>query len=361
MFSVRPLATVAMASALALATPVPAGAIVKHPDPARTSRYSQVNLVSDVPGLASLTDPDLVNAWGLSQGPTTPLWVSDNGTDLSTLYDLRVAGTKVQRLIVSIEGGAPTGTVFNSTGSPTAFTVSASGTTGPARFIFAGENGDITAWNGAGTTAVHVAGHAGAIYKGLALVADPTSPRLLAANFHDNRIDVFDAAFMPVPAHHAFRSIGIPHGYAPFNVVVLKGKVYVSYAKQDAARHDDVAGAGHGFINVYNTHGRFLEHLVRRGVLDSPWGMAIAPMGFGSLGGKLLVGNFGNGHIHAFDPRTGRLVSTLRGSNGKPITIDGLWGLLPGNGASAASTDVWFSAGPDGEAHGLLGLLKLAP
>jgi len=360
MFSARPLATVAMASALALATSAPAGATVRHPDPVRTSRYSQVNLVSDVPGLASLKDPNLVNAWGLSQGPTTPLWVSDNGTDQSTLYDYLRPPT-IKPLVVSTEGGAPTGTVFNSTGSTTAFTVSAGNTTGPARFMFAGENGDITAWNGAGTTAVHVAGHAGAVYKGLALVADPTSPRLLAANFHGNRIEVFDSAFMPVRDRHAFRSVGIPHGYAPFNVVVLGGKVYVSYAKQDAAGKDDVEGAGHGFINVYSTHGRFLKHLVRRGVLDSPWGMAIAPMGFGSLSGKLLVGNFGNGRIHAFEPRTGRFLSTLCGSNGTPIRIDGLWGLLPGNGASAASSDVWFSAGPDDEAHGLLGLLKLAP
>ena len=360
MFSARPLATVAMASALALATSAPAGATVRHPDPVRTSRYSQVNLVSDVPGLASLKDPNLVNAWGLSQGPTTPLWVSDNGTDQSTLYDYLRPPT-IKPLVVSTEGGAPTGTVFNSTGSTTAFTVSAGNTTGPARFMFAGENGDITAWNGAGTTAVHVAGHAGAVYKGLALVADPTSPRLLAANFHQNRIDVFDSAFMPVRERHAFRSIGIPHGYAPFNVVVLEDRVYISYAKQDADRHDDVAGPGHGFINVYTTHGRFVRHLVRRGVLDSPWGMAIAPTGFGSLSGKLLVGNFGNGRIHAFDPCSGRLLATLRGSDGKPITIDGLWGLLPGNGSSAASTDVWFSAGPGGEAHGLVGLLKLAP
>ena len=233
MFSARPLATVAMASALALATSGPAGAAVTHPDPVRTSRFSQVNLISDVPGLAPLTDPHLVNAWGLSQGPATPLWVSDNGKDVSTLYDSLRPPT-IKPLVVSTEGGAPTGTVFNSTGSTTAFTVSAGNTTGPARFMFAGENGDITAWNGAGTTAVHVAGHAGAVYKGLALVADPTSPRLLAANFHGNRIEVFDSAFMPVRDRHAFRSVGIPHGYAPFNVVVLGGKVYVSYAKQDA-------------------------------------------------------------------------------------------------------------------------------
>jgi uncharacterized protein (TIGR03118 family) len=359
MFSARPLAAVALASVVALATSAPAGATVKHPDPVMTSQYSQANLVSDVPGTASLTDPDLVNAWGLSQGPTTPLWVSDNGTDLSTLYNSNTSPIK-QSLVVGIQGGAPTGTVFN--GNPAAFVLSAGGHSAAARFMFAGENGDITAWSPTvtGTTAVHAAGSAGAVYKGLALVADPTAPLLLAANFHDNRIDVFDSAFMPVRDRHAFRSIGIPHGYAPFNVAVLGGKVYVSYAKQDAARHDDVAGAGHGFINVFDTNGRFLKHLVRRGVLDSSWGMAIAPAGFGTLTGALLVGNFGNGRIHAFNPQTGRLLATLRGTDGKPIVIDGLWGLLPGNGASAPSSDVWFSAGPGGESHGLLGLLSLA-
>jgi len=358
MFTARPLATVAVASVLALATSSPALAHDKDPGSASTSRYTQVNLVSDVPGMAPVTDPNLVNAWGLTQGPTTPLWVSDNGTDRSTLYRSGTPATIVP-IVVSIEGGAPTGTVFNPTSG---FVMSANGASAAARFLFAGENGDLTAWNPTvtGTMAVRVAHTAGAVYKGLALVADPTAPRLLAANFHNNRIDVFDSAFMPVRDRHAFGSIGIPHGYAPFNVAVLGGKVFVSYARQDAARHDDVPGAGHGFINVYDTHGRFLKHLVRRGVLDSPWGMAVAPAGFGSLSGTLLVGNFGNGRIHAFDPHSGRLLATLRGPGGAPITIDGLWGLLPGNGASAATTDVWFSAGPNGESHGLLGVLRLA-
>lgn len=356
MFTARPLAAVAVASVLALATSSPA---VAHSDPgsASTSRYTQVNLVSDVAGLAPVTDPNLVNAWGLSQGPTTPLWVSDNGTDRSTLYRSGTPATIVP-LVVDIEGGAPTGTVFNSTSG---FLLSANGSSAAARFLFASENGDITAWDPTvtSTTAVRVAHTAGAVYKGLALIADPAAPRLLAANFHDNRIDVFDSAFAPVPDRHAFASIGIPHGYAPFNVVVLGDHVLVSYALQDPARHDDVAGAGHGFINVYDTKGRFLRHLVRRGVLDSPWGMALAPTGFGSLSGTLLVGNFGNGRIHAFNPQTGRLLATMSGPNGVPITIDGLWGLLPGNGASASTTDLWFSSGPNGESHGLLGVLRL--
>lgn len=356
MFSARPLGAVAAASVLVLATTSPAVAHDREPGSAGASRYTQVNLVSDVPGLAPVTDPNLVNAWGLTQGPSTPLWVSDNGKDRSTLYNSLTPPT-IRPLVVNIQGGAPTGTVFNSTDG---FVLSVNGSSASARFLFAGENGDITAWNGTGTTAVRVAHTAGAVYKGLAIVADPTAPRLLAANFHDNRIDVFDSAFMPMRDHSGFRSVGIPRGYAPFNVVVLGHRVFVSYARQGATRHDDVAGAGHGFINVYDTHGRFLKHLVRRGVLDSPWGMAVAPTGFGSLSGKLLVGNFGNGRIHAFDPHTGRLLGTLRGSSGAPITIDGLWGLLPGNGASASASDLWFSAGPNSESHGLIGVLRLA-
>jgi len=358
MFTARPLAAVAAASALALAT---SSAAAAQGDPAspRPSRYSQINLVSDVPAMAPVTDPNLVNAWGLSQGPTTPLWVSDNGTDQSTLYRSGTPATIVP-LVVKIEGGAPTGTVFNSTGG---FVLSGNGHTAPARFLFAGENGNITAWNPdiTGTTAVRVAHTADAVYKGLALVADLHAPRLLAANFHSNRIDVFSAAFAPVPHRHAFRSVGIPHGYAPFNVVVLGHRVFVSYAEQDPARHDDVAGPGHGFVNVFDTEGRFLRHLVRRGVLDSPWGLAIAPRGFGSLSGALLVGNFGNGRIHAFDRHSGRLLATMRGADGRPIAIGGLWGLLPGNGASAPTTDLWFSAGPNDESHGLLGVLRVLP
>lgn len=210
MFTARPLAAVALASAMALATSSPALAHDRDPGSASTSRYTQVNLVSDVPGLAPVTDPNLVNAWGLTQGPTSPIWVSDNGTDRSTLYRSGPPGTIVP-LVVSIEGGAPTGTVFNGTSG---FVLSANGISAAARFLFAGENGDITAWNPTvtGTTADRVAHTAGAVYKGLALVPDPTAPRLLAANFHDNRIDVFDSAFMPVRDRHAFRSIGIPHG-----------------------------------------------------------------------------------------------------------------------------------------------------
>jgi len=316
--------------------------------------YQQLNLVSDIPGAAQLLDPNLVNPWGLSSSPTSPLWVSDNGTDKTTLYTGAVGGApaSIVPLVVSIPGGgAPTGQVFNPTGDfglPTG---------GKALFIFAGEHGDISAWNGAqGTTAVLMAPSLGGIYKGLALLSTTRGNQLLAANFHDNRIDVFDGSFHRVASHGAFRSVGIPHGYAPFNVAVLDGRVYVSYAKQDAAREDDVAGAGHGFINVFDGHGRFLRHFARRGVLNSPWGLTVAPDGFGDFSGDVLVGNFGDGRIHAFTP-SGHLAGTLRDTHARPLVIDGLWALKPGNGVSGATSDVWFSAGPADESHGLLGIL----
>ena len=255
-------------------------------------------------------------------------------------------------------GGAPTGVVFNGGSN---FALSTDNKSGPARFIFAGENGEIFGWNSTGvaTSATQVASTKNAVYKGLALVTRDQKQFLLAANFHANKIDVFDSQFKPVTSsHHAFRSVGIPHGYAPFNVAVFGNRVFVSYAKQDADRHDDVAGAGHGFINVFNLHGGFLKRFATRGVLNSPWGMAIAPHGFGEFSGDLLVGNFGNGRIHAFHPRSGKLDGTLRGVHGKPVEIDGLWALLPGNGTAGLTTDVWFSAGPAGESHGLLGILR---
>ncbi|MFL6162879.1 MAG: TIGR03118 family protein [Jatrophihabitantaceae bacterium] len=332
----------------------PAGAQASHSGAGFDDGYQQINLVSDIPGAAQLLDPNLVNAWGLSSSPTSPLWVSDNGTDKSTLYTGAVAGqpANIVPLVVTIPGGgAPTGQVFNSTDDfllPTG---------GKALFIFAGEHGELSAWNGAqGTTAALVAPSRGGIYKGLALVGTAHGNRLLAANFHDNRIDVFNGSFQRVNPHGAFRGVGIPHGYAPFNVAVLGNRVYVSYAKQDANREDDVAGAGHGFINVFTPQGRFLQHLARRGVLNSPWAITVAPPGFGDFSGDLLIGNFGDGRIHAFTP-SGHLAGTLRDTHGNPLVIEGLWALKPGNGVSGATSDVWFSAGPGDESHGLLGIL----
>jgi uncharacterized protein (TIGR03118 family) len=318
--------------------------------------YQQENLVSDQPGVATLTDPNLVNAWGMSRGANTPIWVSDNGADVATLYRGDVAGMPVSAvpLVVSIPGGAPTGQVNNDT---TAFTVP--GTGAPALFMFAGENGDLFAWNGsAGTTAVAVGHTDGAVYKGLALDHSPFGPLLLAANFHDNRVDVFDGQFNRLPVDLLFHDPFLPSGYAPFNVATVGDQVFVTYAKQDADRHDDVAGRGHGFVDVFTNYGAFLHRFASRGVLDSPWGLTIAPANFGAFSGDLLIGNFGDGRIHAFDPSTGRLLGTLESGKHTPIVIDGLWGLQVGDAAAGGPDAVWFSAGPDEEAHGLLGVLR---
>ena len=317
--------------------------------------YTQVNLVADRAGQARITDPHLVNPWGLSQGPTTPVWVSDNGMDVTTLYSDGSHPVMIP-LVISIPGGAPTGQVFNDT---TSFRLPDGA---PAAFLFVSEAGRVTAWNPQltpVTRAVTVASDPRAVYKGVALLHRGHGARLLAADFRNARIVVFDGRFHQVRmGGRSFRDGSLPRGYAPFNVAVMGRRVIVAYALQEPSRRDDQAGRGHGFVDVYSADGRLLRHLIRRGVLNSPWGITMAPRDFGDFSRDLLVGNFGNGRIHAFDPRTGRLLGALRAPNGRVLAIDGLWGLLPGNGTSAPANEVWFSAGPDGEQHGLLGVLR---
>jgi uncharacterized protein (TIGR03118 family) len=351
------LAVVSLVGALVGLTAATPAQARDHDD---VNRFRVARLVSDQPGKAQTTDPNLVNAWGLAFSPTSPLWVSNNGTSTSTLYTGATSPstsiTQVPLVVKIPAGGAPTGVVFNPTNG---FALGSGGKTGPALFIFAAETGSITAWNSSGdpTRAVKVAHVRNAVFKGLAMVSMDDKPYLLATDFHHGRVDVFDSTFHRVSMPRAFGSHRIPRGYAPFNVADLDGRVYVTYAKQDSARHDDVAGRGHGFLSVFGSRGHFLRTLVRRGPLDSPWGLAVAPRGFGGLAGRLLVGNFGNGRIHVVDRGTGRVVATLRNGSGRPVVIDGLWALLPGNGVSGSTSDVWFSAGPDGESHGLLGML----
>jgi uncharacterized protein (TIGR03118 family) len=353
---------------------LPAGAVAAGPYP---SGFRQVNLVSDIPGVAPLTDPDLVNAWGLAASPGTdaapgsPLWVSDNGSDKTTLYGSGTASSVTKSsLVVNITSGAPTGQVFNI--DHTGFVVhDASGHSGAAAFIFDTENGTIDAWNpGVGATApgastvteVPVDNGANAVYKGLAMAqASDGRTYLYAANFRSGRVEAYDSNFKPVQLPGGlFVDPRLPAGYAPFNVQELAGKLYVTYAKQDALLHDDVAGIGHGFVDVFTNDGAFVKRLVTRGQLDSPWGLALAPAGFGRFGGDLLVGNFGNGHINVYNPDTGAHLGELRQANGQPIVIDGLWGLSFGNGNAAKTSELLFSAGPDGESHGLLGKIVTA-
>jgi uncharacterized protein (TIGR03118 family) len=325
--------------------------------------YRQTNLVSDLPGLAELTDSDLVNPWGLAAGPTTPAWVADNGTNKATIYRGFVNGSPIQKagLVVNIPGGAPTGQVFN--GTP-GFVVSSGTASGPAVFLFNSEGGQVTGWNPGvpppppSTQAQVGASVPDAIYKGLAIASAGDGTFLYAADFHNGRIDVFDSSFTLVHLSGSFSDDEIPAGFAPFNVQALGGLLYVAYAKQDADREDEVAGPSLGFVDVYDTSGHLLRHLIERGQLNAPWGLALAPAGFGRFAGALLVGNFGNGRINAYDPGTGEFLGRLRNEDGGPIEIEGLWALRFGNGVTGNPTTLLFTAGIDDEAHGLFGAIE---
>jgi uncharacterized protein (TIGR03118 family) len=321
--------------------------------------YFQQNLVSDLPGVADRVDPNLVNPWGIAYGPTTPFWIADNHTGVSTVYD----GNGVQtRTAVAIPGpagsklpGAPTGVVFNST---TDFAVTPGQ---PAKYIFATEDGTIAAWNsGAAAVLKGDLSALGTVYKGLALGSSGGKNYLCATNFNAGRVDVFDANFTPVALAGSFTDPNLPAGFAPFNIQNIGGKLYVTYALPDAAKHDDVSGPGNGYVNVFDTGGNLLQRLVSKGPLNSPWGVVLAPAGFGGFGGALLVGNFGDGRINAFNPATGAWLGALRDGSGKALEIEGLWGLIFGNGSRAGDTHtLYFAAGIKGggdlEDHGLFG------
>jgi uncharacterized protein (TIGR03118 family) len=344
------LGAVAIAAAAALAAGAATAAV-------QDNAYSVHDLVADAAGAAPLTDASLVNGWGLSAGPTTPWWVSDNATNVSTLYN---AGGAKQGLTVSVPGG-PTGTVFN--GAATDFVVSQGGKSGAARFLFATEGGQVLGWSPTvnGTTALVGADSsaAGAVYKGLAVA----NGRLYATDFHNGRVDVFDNAFKPVSL--PFRDPKLPKGYAPFGIQALNGSIFVTYAKQDAAKKDDVAGGGAGYVDQFTPDGQLVARVASGGRKNAPpnapWGLALAPQGFGAFAGDLLVGNFGNGRISAYQDRGGGkwvYKGQLRRGDGTLITIDGLWAIAFGNGAAAGpTTSLYFAAGPGGEAHGRFGAI----
>jgi uncharacterized protein (TIGR03118 family) len=348
-FTTRPRALLVIAllalGALVVAAPLSA---------AEPTGFTVNPLVSDQPGMAPVTDPDLVNPWGLTSSATSPWWVSDNGTDKSTLY--RGSDGAKQALVVSVPGG-PTGTVFN----PTAGFVLPTG--GKALFLFDGEDGIVRAWNGAqGTTAIVVKDRSdvGAIYKGLAIADTANGPRLYAADFHNARIDVLDGSFGLVP-NSGFDDPSLPQGFAPFNVKVLGDRVFVAYAEQDVDAEDEVAGQGRGRMDVYDLAGNLLGGITGHGQLNAPWGLAIAPASFGTFAGDLLVGNFGDGQINAFrEVSPGQFVhdGELRGSDNKPLAIDGLWALQVSQGGNNGTAgQLFFTAGPDEETHGLFGTI----
>jgi uncharacterized protein (TIGR03118 family) len=329
------------------------------------------NLVSDGFVPADQLDPNLINAWGITRSPTSPWWVANNHTDTSTLYDGNgVPQFQPTPLVVKVEGG-PTGTVFNG-GSSFAVT-DGHGHSGPARFIFATEAGIIRGWNPAvpppalSTHAVLAANRSGegAIYKGLTIYQTAGSNLLYAADFHNARVDIFDGNFHIVHVAGAFVDPNLPTGYAPFGIQNINGNIFVTYAKQDQDAEDEIAGPGLGIVDEYTNEGTLIVRVATGGDLNAPWGLTMAPTGFGEFSGDLLIANFGDGKIHALTPQpngTFKPHGVLRDASGRQISIDGLWGIGFGNGASAGPTNtLFFAAGPDDENHGLFGRIDKTP
>jgi len=335
--------------------------------------YLQHNLISDGFVPADITHSNLVNAWGLVSGPATPWWIANNGTGTTTLYNVGT-GTIVTDFTVPGAGGAqgnPTGLVFN---GGTGFVVNNGvGSPAAARFIFSSEDGTLSAFKGAPIVTVVPNAQApahGAIYKGLAIDSPTAGQFLYATDFHNGKVDIFDSSFHAVTIPGAFTDPNLPAGFAPFGIQNINGTIYVTYALQDEDAEDDVAGPGNGYVDAYDTSGNLIRRVASAGELNSPWGLALAPANFGRFSGDLLIGNFGNGRIHAFDPaqltEAGEFeaVGLLHSASGRPIQIDGLWALQFGHGASAngPTNTLFFTAGPAEEEHGLFGsLVNVSP
>jgi len=355
---------------------------VRAEDSGQPNRYIVTSLVSDLDGVAPNTDPILQNAWGVAFTPAaSPFWVADNATGCATLYD-GIGAKQSLEVRIPLPGGtlpasackhvnpksppsqspaAPTGIVWNpTTNVATAFLVP--GTQLPASFIFATEDGTISAWTG-GLTPADAAVIAvdnsdkQAVYKGLVFGTNADGVFLFATNFRAGTVEVFDHNYKPVTKTGAFEDSSIPAGFAPFNIANIDGDLFVTYAKQDAKKHDDVAGKGNGFVDVFDTDGQLLRRFASRGSLNSPWGATRASFAFGRFSGDILIGNFGDGKIHVFDSK-GNFRNTLKGTDGKPIVIDGLWTLKLGGGRNSSSDTLYFTAGPNDETDGLFGTIS---
>jgi uncharacterized protein (TIGR03118 family) len=333
-------------------------------DPAATQKntYAFKVLVSDQPG-APVTDKNLKNAWGVAFAPAGPFWIADNNSGKSTFYN--GDGTKVGQITIPCpkpagegsscpKNAAPTGIVWNPTSG--GFKVAGS----PAIFIFDTEDGTISGWNGAGTNAVIAVNNArnpnarGAVYKGLAFGVNESGPMLYATNFRARKVEVYDQNFRPMTTSGGFKDSGIPPGYAPFGIQDIGGHLIVTYALQDSTKHDDVSGAGHGFVDAFDTDGKLLKRLATGGRLNSPWGVARASLAFGKFADDILIGNFGDGRINAL---VGTQLVPLDGTNGKPLRVDGLWTLIRGGGANSSPSALYFTAGPNGEVDGRFGTI----
>ena len=341
-------------SAIVLAVGLTGAALPSH-----AVQVSVQNLVTDDPAAnpAQITDPGLVNAWGISYSSTSPFWVSSNGGGTSTLYkvDPVTQTTSKVALTVAIPGaGNVTGQVFNSGG--------ASQFNGD-NFLFVSEDGTVSGWRGSlGTTAETLASSATSIYKGAALATIGGNSYLYAANFGLGSIDVIKGNGGALNLTGSFTDAALPAGYSPFNVQMLDGSVFVTYAQRVGNSTDETDGAGLGVVDRYDLQGNLLGRVASGGALNAPWGLAIAPSSFGALAGSLLVGNFGDGHISAYDLATDSFLGQVNGTNGQPLSIDGLWGLSVGNdGGAGSSQSLYFSAGPSDESHGLFGVLQAVP
>lgn len=321
--------------------------------------YQVSALTSDGKVPAANSDASLVNPWGIAFNPSGPVWIANNGSNTSTLY---IGGGSKFPLTVNIPAGSngpanPTGIAFN---DGSGFSVGSGLLSGSASFIFDGEGGTITGWSALAdpfnAIVAYDDGSGGAVYKGLALASNNGAPFLYATDFHNGKVDVFDSGFRKL-ANSGFSDPQLPAGYAPFGILSIGGMLYVSYAMQQVPdKHDEVDGAGLGLIDVYDPAGQLLKRLATGGPLDAPWGLVLAPAGFGPFGGALLVGNFGDGRIHAYDPGSGALLGTLGDASGQAIAIDGLWGLVFGNGLlDQPAGSLFFTAGSNGEADGLYG------
>ncbi len=348
-------------------TPTPTPSPSPSPSPSPGQIFTRVNLVSDIAGVARFTDPNLVNPWGLAFGPTTPFWVADNGAGVATLYNGHgQAFPTATPLVVAIPsptsptGGTPTGAVFNSNTSD--FVLPGSATmSGAATFLFATEDGTILGWNAtvSPTSAVIAVNNStsGAVYKGLAIASTSQGSFLYATNFHAGVVEMYDRTFKLVKT---FTDPNVDPNFAPFGIQNIGGKLFVTFALQLLPdKHDDQAGAGNGFVDVFNTDGTLMTRFASHGTLNSPWGLALAPASFGQFGDDILVGNFGDGRINVFDT-SGNFKGQLLDPEGNPLTINGLWSLQFGSGAAnnGPTNQLFFTAGIADESHGLFGFIE---
>jgi uncharacterized protein (TIGR03118 family) len=338
-------------------------AIALLSSPAFAQSYTATILNSDIANISTNTDPNLTNPWGLVASATGPWWVSDNGTGLSTLYDGTGTTLGLVVTIPSWDGsgtGVPSGIAFNSTSD---FQLTPGN---PATFLFVSEDGTVQGWNhnvNPTTAVIEVNNFSSAVYKGMALASASGANYLYAANFRGGTVDVFDTNFAPHSfGSNAFVDSTLPSGFAPFNIQLIGGNLIVTYSKQDAAKHDDVAGPGNGYVDIYDTQGNLLRRLPHLLQMNSPWAIVQAPANFGAFSNDLLIGNFGSGSIMAFDPNSGNFIGLMFDQAKLQLRIEGLWALEFGNGqGSGPATTLYFTAGTFGEAYGTFGSIVPTP